>query len=832
MHGCPPNEIEAIVKYLIAEEGLHTYVKLNPTLLGFETVRKILSDLGYSYIELDRKSFEHDLQFEDAIPMLKRLIEFASKHKKEFGVKLSNTLGVKNLKQKLPGGEMYMSGRSLFPLTINLAYKLSLAFNGGLKISYSGGANYFNVEKIFETGIYPITFATDLLKPGGYFRLLQITNLFEGDESHEIIASKINLEKLKTLADDSLQNSYYKKSIRDVNTLKISKQLERFDCYVAPCEVACPIHQDVSEYIHLVEQKRFEDAFEVIIQKNPLPYITGYICDHQCTTKCTRWDYDEPLLIREIKKVAAENGYEKYLEKFKHERLAAQNNIKVAIIGAGPSGLAAGYFLSRAGFDVTIFEKTDKAGGTVQHVIPSFRIPQSVIDKDVEFIQMHGVKFEFNSCNISIERLKENGFKYIYVAIGAPLSNELKLKGNNQNIFDAIEFLKSFNKNEQFELGKNVAVIGGGNSAMDGARAAIRTKGVENVFVIYRRIKEFMPADREELNSALEEGIVFKELLLPIEFNDNWLKCQKMKLSEFEVDGRRNVELIENEFETLEVDSIITAIGEHVDSEFLKSNKIDMDDKNKIIIQTDSNETTTENVFIGGDALRGPSTVVESIADGKKAAEAIIKKEKMRFSFDTAINSPRTTYDERRIINIDHIKGNLLKQSNSDIVAEALRCLGCDLICNKCVEVCPNRANIAIAVNDGFKDKFQILHIDGMCNECGNCETFCPYQGSPYKDKFTLFWSEDEFYRSSNDGIYSLKITTDEVELLVKINGKVQKAIFNRDESSHMAVHSQIEVKEIGEIYSNDFTNYKKIISRIIKDYNYLLLSTSQKSVG
>ncbi|PKL81770.1 MAG: putative selenate reductase subunit YgfK, partial [Ignavibacteriae bacterium HGW-Ignavibacteriae-3] len=373
MHGCPPEDIEAIVKHLIQQKNLHTYVKLNPTLLGYDFVNSTLNKLGYRYIQLERSSFDHDLQYRDAIPMLNRLRSFASAYNRVFGIKLSNTLGVKNTSHVMPGNDMYMSGRALFPLTINLAYKLASEFNGGINISYSGGANNNNIQEIIQTGITPITFATDLLKPGGYLRLLQIAETAEKNYVKNKRGDKINLAALNTLAEVSLSERNYSKEKREIKSIKIQKSLPQFDCFIAPCQEACPIHQDVAAYIKLVEQKRYDEAYELIVSKNPLPHITGYICDHKCMYHCTRWDYDDPVLIRDLKKEAAENGYRVYLTRFNFDFLKIQNNIRVAVIGAGPSGLSAAYFLAKAGFDVTIFEREMNAGGIVQNVLPKFR---------------------------------------------------------------------------------------------------------------------------------------------------------------------------------------------------------------------------------------------------------------------------------------------------------------------------------------------------------------------------------------------------------------------------------------------------------------------------
>lgn len=794
MHGCPPDEIESIVKYLIKEKRLHTYVKLNPTLLGYDYVKSTLGNLGYKSVFPEKGSFDNDLQWNDAVLMLRRLKSFAEENGNEFGIKLSNTLPVRNKKKRMPGDDMYLSGRPLFPLTINLASKIAEEFAGEINISYSGGASINNIKEIIETGIKPVTFATELLKPGGYNRLFQISeSLTEIPfETHKLI----DLPKLKALAGKSLNDKYYRKETRNAESIKVPDKLNTFDCFIAPCQVACPIHQDVPEYIRLAGEGRYEEALQVITDKNPLPHITGYVCDHQCMYHCTRIDYEETVKIRDIKKEAALNGYTGFIKNISVEE-KSDVKIKAAVIGAGPSGLSAAYFLAKSGLDVTVFEKNMNAGGIVQNVLPQFRLPQSAIDNDIKFIEKFGVRFIFGvDQSFSVNRLKQEGYKYIYIAIGAEKSNNLNISSDKE-IINAIDFLWDFHHNIKINPGKNVAVIGGGNSAMDSARAALRLDGVENVYLIYRRTKEYMPADREEFDAALSDGVIFKELLLPYDFTDGKLMCNKMRLSEPEPDGRLSVIPIDGEFEELDIDTVISAIGESVDTGLLESNRI-LVTKNKADVNPATNETNIENVFIGGDALNGPATIVRAIADGRKAADAIVKKENIHYP----------SIDIKKYLRINNDTLSLLKGkiewSNNDLVLEASRCLSCNSICNKCVDVCPNRANVVIKTNHpAFRDANQILHIDSLCNECGNCETFCPHEGAPYKDKFTLFASGDDFNESRNDGFYIIK-AGNEYRTVMRSEGRIF-------EINH--IHRDNEIPQ----------RYLMLMKSVIEDYPFLV---------
>ena len=381
MHGCPPKEIEAICSYLLTEKKLDTFVKLNPTLLGYDTVRKVLDDLGFNYVVLKRESFEHDLQLSDAKAMLHRLVELAGKEGRKFGVKLTNTLGNVNPQDVLPGDERYGSGRILLPLSTRVALILSEEFNGTLPISYSGGVSALSVKELFEIGIHPITLATDMLHPGGYAKMKQLCEICkEAPEAWK--KETIDVSRLRKFVETvSSPKGIAGKEFRGTNSSKVGTPLSLFDCYVAPCVEACPIHQPIPEYVALAGEGRLAEALSLIYTSNALPNITGWICDHQCQNHCTRMDYEGPVQIREIKRIAAEKGFDEFKASM-WEKPDEPADVKAAVIGAGPAGLAAAYFLALAGFDTSVFEKEKNAGGVVANIIPGYRSPHEAVETD------------------------------------------------------------------------------------------------------------------------------------------------------------------------------------------------------------------------------------------------------------------------------------------------------------------------------------------------------------------------------------------------------------------------------------------------------------------
>ncbi len=730
LHGCPPQEIERIAMYLLTEKGFHTFVKCNPTLLGYEFARKTMDEMGYDYIQFGDFHFKDDLQYEDAVPMLTRLMNTAKERNLEFGVKITNTFPVDVKQNELPSEEMYMSGKSLYPLSISLAAKLAKEFDGRLCISYSGGADYYNIERIVDAGIWPVTVATTLLKPGGYQRLTQMAKLLDKENAP---FEKIDVEAAGKLAEEAVEDPHHVKAMKPLPSRKMKKEVPLMDCFVAPCKEGCPIHQDITTYLQLVGEEKYEEAMEVIAEKNPLPFITGTICAHNCMSKCTRNFYETPVHIREMKLKAAENGYEALLEKLPVPAVTKAG--KAAVIGGGPAGMAAAYFLRKGGMEVTLFEAKESLGGVVRHVIPPFRISEDAIEKDAEILRKMQVDIRCNTKVESLEELKKQGYTKIVLAVGAPVQGSLKLESGMPK--NALEFLAEFKQTDgNVSLGKYVVVIGGGNTAMDTARAAKRNAGVEHVYLVYRRTRRYMPADEEELVMALEDGVEFKELLSPVKLENGQLFCKVMQLSDYDVSGRRGVTET-GETVWVPADTVIAAVGEKVPTDWYQANGLAVSEKGRLYVDEKTLKTSDDNVYAAGDGLYGPATVVEAIRDGRKVAEAIAGEVLAR-DFDKLA-------EEEKV----YAKRGVLKEEQKE-TKEAGRCLGCSTICENCVEVCPNRANIAIQVPG--MEKHQIIHVDYLCNECGNCKSFCPYSSAPYLNKFTLFETEADMENSKNQG--------------------------------------------------------------------------------
>ena len=743
LHGCPPDEIERIASYLLEKKHLHTFVKCNPTILGYETARSILDSMGYDYIAFDDHHFKEDLQYADAVPMFHRLQALADKEGLEFGLKLSNTFPVDVKAGELPSEEMYMAGKSLFPLTTTMAAMMAKEFGGKLRLSYAGGADAFNIDKLFACGIWPITMATTELKPGGYQRFTQIGDKLDALDFKPFTG--VDVVGIEALSLAARSDKYHVKAIKPLPRRKLYDKVPLLDCFTAPCKGGCPIHQDIPEYIELCRKGAYASALRLITEKNPLPFITGTICAHNCMTKCMRNYYDEPVNIRATKLVAAEKGYDAYMSKITPPAPVTDGR-KVAVIGGGPTGMSAAYFVGRAGIPVTLFEKADRLGGIVRQVIPAFRISDEAIDKDVALMEKMGVEVKLNTEAPSVAELKAQGYTHIFFAVGAWKAGRLDIPGN---VVPVIGWLRDMKAGKDVSLG-HVAVVGGGNTAMDAARAALRA-GAKSSTLVYRRTKKYMPADAEELEMAIADGVEFLELVAPVEQKDGKLICEKMKLGDPDDKGRRKP-VPTGEMVEIPCDTVVSAVGEKVESEVFTRNGITVDEKG-----IPAFKTNLEGVYAGGDAMRGPATVVEGIADAQYFANAVIGE-----AHKFAIPAKAVATREEAVAK----KGVLCESAK----CEGNRCLTCNVVCQVCADVCPNRANVVIELPDGRQ---QILHVDRMCNECGNCAVFCPYDSAPYREKFTLFLTREGFDESvNNQGFLPLGGK----KVLVRLDSKVFEA--------------------------------------------------------
>ncbi len=823
MHGCPPDEIERIGGYLLEERRLHTTVKLNPTLLGKETVTRILYDrLGFTDIHIPDAVFEYDLQYGRAVELIKALKQVAAERGLTFGVKLSNTLALANHKDALPGDEMYMSGRALYPITINLFHKLSQEFDGdpssisgqALNVSFSAGADALNVTSILAAGARPVTAVSDILKPGGYSRFLHYLENLERDmrglgvTSLEELAQD-KLANLEREAARALEDPRYKKGYHPHGLPKVASSLELFDCITAPCTEQCAVRQDVPEYAWLISQGEYDRALQVILSRNPLPGVTGYVCTHLCQTRCTRNNYDEPVAIRALKRFAAEEGKVSPISNLQ----SPISNPRVAVIGSGPSGLAAACFLALNGVEVTIYEAKDRTGGMLA-LAPAFRLPEAIVQEDINRIKELGVKIELvHPITSPPEELLGKGFDAVYVGSGAQKDARLGIEGEEGGgVYHALDFLERPRRGEDAKLGSHVLVIGGGNSAMDAARSARRLTGGAlpspgggglgggRVTIVYRRTRQEMPAGEEEIVDALAEGILLQELVSPTrvilrEGQVVDMECVSNELGEVGADGRRRpVPVAGSEFQ-IEVDSIIVAIGQTPDVAFLDGSTVSLRRNGTIVADPQTGLAGEERVYAGGDAVRGPATIVEACADGRRAAEAICQRLGVRCDLP-AVQLPLLSEEE--IVRIKGVRARKAAQRRPEMLplaerglfdlveatlteeaalAEAARCMQCSTFCDKCVEVCPNRANytfsvspvslalpqvscqqgrLAVTGEDAFRieQARQIIHVDDFCNECGNCATFCVHDGRPYMDKPRLFLEESDFEQEDDNAFY------------------------------------------------------------------------------
>lgn len=403
------------------------------------------------------------------------------------------------------------------------------------------------------------------------------------------------------------------------------------DC-VAPCTLTCPAGIDIQGYIALIASGRYGEALAKIKETNPLPLVCGRVCPRFCEVECRRNRVDEPVAINSLKRFVADydmNQTNQYLPEPKTE-----TGRRVAIIGGGPAGLTAAYYLGLDGHKVTIFEANPELGGMLRYGIPEYRLPKEILDKEIATITRlcHEVKLNTSlGKEFTIESLRKEGFEAIFIAIGAQANQKMGIEGEDlPGVLSGIGFLKDIAMDKKVSLGNKVAVIGGGNTAMDVARTALRL-GVPDVTVVYRRSRAEMPANAEEIEQADEEGVHFKFLTAPVKaISKNKkvtaMECIEMQLGEPDSSGRRRPEPIKGSEFTMQIDNIIAAIGQTIDNPNLdRDSQIEINKRKYISVNEETMVTSRPGVFSGGDCTSGPATAVEAIGAGRRAARMINK---------------------------------------------------------------------------------------------------------------------------------------------------------------------------------------------------------------
>jgi putative selenate reductase len=437
---------------------------------------------------------------------------------------------------------------------------------------------------------------------------------------------------------------------------------------------------------------------------------------------------------------------------------AVTGNGKTAIFGAGPAGLACAHYLALDGYPVTVFDTARDPGGVPANVIPEFRIQGAVLAADIDRIRSLGAAFVFgHSGAIDIAGLRRDGYTSVVVATGAPVPRPLPLAGAGARVVDALEFLAAVReKRGGYDGCRAVIVTGGGNTAMDAARVAARLPGRRSVTILYRRTRAEMPADREEFAAALADGATYAELSLPERMapasggGTPALRVREMTLGAPDASGRRAPVPTERVRE-MPCDLMIAAVGENPDRALFEKLGAAVGGDGRPVVDDETLATTVPGLYAAGDARRGPASIIAAAADGRRVAYAILRAADREPTVEPRAARPVTLVDRSRR---GEVLPDLPAVHTEFVQRQAARCLGCDAACLRCVEVCPNRANVALPVpqNGVFKQAIQIVHLDDLCNECGNCGFFCPYDGRPFIDKPTLFRDAAALRSSGNAG--------------------------------------------------------------------------------
>ncbi|MGQ9720708.1 MAG: FAD-dependent oxidoreductase [Candidatus Jordarchaeum sp.] len=526
------------------------------------------------------------------------------------------------------------------------------------------------------------------------------------------------------------------------NQWKINKELcQAWTGSRSPCRAACPVDLDVSKYVSLISEGKFREALEVILERMPFPAICGRICHHPCETDCTRSDIEQSIAIRDLKRFVADFCSDEMCLK----RIESNREEKVAIVGAGPAGLTAAYDLLKRGYRVTIFEASEQPGGMITSCLPDYRIPREVAEKEINQVLNMGIELRTGTIISEIDKLWDEGFKAMLVAIGAQNSRMIELEGiEGKGVLYGLPFLGDVKRGKSIELGDRVIVIGGGNVAVDCAQCAIRL-GAKEVYMVCLESRDEMPAHEWQLEEAVEEGVKLCPSLGPKKIltkDDKVVGLETIVCScVFDSEGKFSPQFDENTESTMEADTIIIAIGQEPD--FTGFEKLDKTPLKTFKVNSETLETNIPGVFAAGDCVNGPASFVEAVQTGHMAAESIDRylrgedltegRKEVKNTPLEVVPIPRGVIRKKRV-SMPVLKAEERKKSFKEImlgyseqlaVEEAKRCLNC-AICGYCIE---NFGCIAMIWTDNPNLPDRSPEIDlALCVGCGVCPQICPHK--------------------------------------------------------------------------------------------------------
>ena len=505
-----------------------------------------------------------------------------------------------------------------------------------------------------------------------------------------------------------------------------------------PCSHSCPINNDIRGFLRtLADKQDFDEAWHVLTRTNPMPATCGRVCPHPCEGGCNRRDFDHPLAINSAERAVGDYGLEKHLE---HKKFIPKRKEKVAVIGSGPAGLSCAFHLAKRGFQVKIFEAKSDPGGMMRYGIPSYRLPKEVMNREIDAILRLGIDLECNAkvgVNIPMDQLTQF-YDAVFMGPGAQLGLPIGVPGEEaRGVYTGVDFLKMVNSGKTVDVGKDVVVVGGGNTAMDSARVAKRLGA--NVCVVYRRTRVEMPAITAEIDEAMEERIMFRYHTNPVKIIADegrvvGLLCVQMELKEPDASGRARPVPIPGSEAVIPADTVIMATGQAVDYDGLEVQRID----HKWISTNEMQMTSIDKVFAGGDAVLGLETVSAAIGQGMRAAEAI--EDYIEGNVESRLSPPPVIYS-KDLNAYYYLKANRFQREalpvhirlkgfseiypsfdRAEITKEAGRCFSCGLCfnCANCYMYCPD--NAVKKAKSGTTYEFDL----DFCKGCGLCAKECP----------------------------------------------------------------------------------------------------------